>query len=502
MRRRGWKFWVVRGVAFAASGLAGLADAGAQQAADPPADAQEGPRYRFIERYADPREDHRLAGTLDQYRVAFRQTIAIAQDRPRGTPIRQEITHEATYLERPARVSATKPGKVVSTVRRYESARSKPDPRPLQAGPWPLEGLTVWVHLPEGGAHQILSLTPRRRLRDVEFRNVYDQIAVTELPSLLPPRPIRKGDTWAVSQEGAELLLGAIPDGGELKGTLVEVRDDPKGGGGKITAVMEIAGRLAGANSEVGLRARVHFAYDPPPPGGGKAGGDTIDAVGAIVKLSMGQSEDAGLTARDDRLRSKTVRQLVLERRFGAGAEVPLLEIPDPPPKATPENSWITFADPNERFSFRHPQELRLVTGGLGASPDSLFLIRTSPELGDLSVKLFFMAKVQLKPDDAFRQIFKAVREERRLGLQQGEYRTLNWKGKRVLHKEATLKPPGPADAEGARAVTLDAYLIQFAQDASLIVEATTSQDPPADDRKEVEEMLKTFRVGRPPKDE
>jgi hypothetical protein len=50
----------------------------------------------------------------------------------------------------------------------------------------------------------------------------------------------------------------------------------------------------------------------------------------------------------------------------------------------------------------------------------------------------------------------------------------------------------------GVQRVHFDGYVIHFATapDASLVVHATTAQDPPSAFRKDVEEMLKTFQWG------
>ena len=61
--------------------------------------------------------------------------------------------------------------------------------------------------------------------------------------------------------------------------------------------------------------------------------------------------------------------------------------------------------------------------------------------------------------------------------------------GMKVFRIEAALKPP----ARGPR-VHFDAYLIQFGDQASLIAIATTTKDAVPTFRREVEQVLKTFR--------
>ena len=70
----------------------------------------------------------------------------------------------------------------------------------------------------------------------------------------------------------------------------------------------------------------------------------------------------------------------------------------------------------------------------------------------------------------------------------------------RVYRIEAALKPGGAA-GKNVQRIYLDHYLVLFTQNQSLVVEAMTGQDSPVPFRKQVEEILKTYRLApsRPP---
>ena len=63
----------------------------------------------------------------------------------------------------------------------------------------------------------------------------------------------------------------------------------------------------------------------------------------------------------------------------------------------------------------------------------------------------------------------------------------------KVYRIETAVRPIGAA-AKGARRTHCDNYLVLFGQNESLTVEAMTAQDNPLPFRKQVEDMLKTFR--------
>jgi len=471
----------------------------AQEAAAPPAGQEADPLYRFIERYAAPKDERKAKGAIGQYRVALKQTIRTVTDNPRGAPNREERVRQAIYSERPAEISSIDSTQVISLVRHYESFRTTPDLRSKPSDPWPMDGLTIWYSAQPGDFPKILNLTPGRKLRDQEYTFAAEQVFLPDLAAALPsPLPARRGDTYRVAKEGVVALIGTAVDEGGFEGKLLEVRDDPKAG--KRVAVFDVHGRVVTeAGGDVNLNARIEFAFDPPPRGGesrepaaakseAKVQEQPVEVFGGVTKVLMRNVETAGLAGPNNRGRRRIDRQLILERQLVT--EGPALVIPDPVPAETPENSWLTSIDPQKRFHFRHPQGLRIQR-----SPPGQVILGDSPsEREGRQVVLFYEEKSQKQPDDVFRKIFEGVRTARRAGLAPGAYQTLNWPGVRVLRKDAALK----AGAAGGTTTQLDAYVIQFARDATLIAEATCPKERAVPFRKDVEEMLKSFQVGPP----
>ena len=76
-----------------------------------------------------------------------------------------------------------------------------------------------------------------------------------------------------------------------------------------------------------------------------------------------------------------------------------------------------------------------------------------------------------------------------------------DWKpaGMKVYRIEAALRLAASRAATGQRRVHLDYYLVLTSRPESLVVNATTVQDPPIEFRKQTEAMIKTFRFGPPP---
>ena len=73
------------------------------------------------------------------------------------------------------------------------------------------------------------------------------------------------------------------------------------------------------------------------------------------------------------------------------------MDIPNPPPKATPENSWVLYVDPLSKFTLRFPQDLR---SALDKKSGKVVL---SSKDGDLDVVLTFVEKGGLKPEVVFK---------------------------------------------------------------------------------------------------
>ncbi|HEX8199903.1 MAG TPA: hypothetical protein VF590_05410, partial [Isosphaeraceae bacterium] len=288
---------------------------------------------------------------------------------------------------------------------------------------------------------------------------------------------------------------------GSLDGTLAGVRiDDPKAG--QATATIEVAGRVQAGRAEVAVGARIRFVFTPPPPlppavgepAPASAGDGTIDAPGAITRLDLAQVEAPG-AGRDSASRPRK-RELILERRLGDPQDFPL-PLPKAEPVPSPENSWLTHVDPRLRFHFRHPQDLLPQPA---PEPGVILLAHRRPEGADL-VRLEPAPGTLLQPEAITRR--KAA-EWGTLDLQvvPGSPRWLpeaEWPGQRVYRFEAALKP-GARGSHGISRVHFDGYVVHFGRDASLYAEGMTSQDPPTPFRDQVEDLLRTFTLGPPPR--
>jgi len=188
-------------------------------------------------------------------------------------------------------------------------------------------------------------------------------------------------------------------------------------------------------------------------------------------------------------------RELVFERKR-PGSEPPLA-ITEPPPVATPENSWLTFADPKGRYHLRHPQEFQ--PKFFPDSPDSVTLARFRPDGSDDLLGLTYVANPRGRPEEAFKQRIEDWRKEGvevLPGLSE-KLPDAEWPGMAIYHMEAALTN---ANEPGRPAVRryYDAYEIQFSRNVNLIIAASTFLDDPSPFRAQVRAMLKTIKLGAP----
>ncbi len=458
-------------------------------------------RYRFIERYA-PTEDGAKPEVITQYRVAIRETIKTSVDNPQGTPQRNETTLQTISSERASQFSGT--GAVTAVVRRYEAFRVTPVP----SGGRLLEGLTLWYRPRAGQAPQILNLTEKATLRDLEYNVAARQVYLPDLTAVLPALPSRVGERWKVPLTAAQAMLGERPTRGEpLMATLQEVKPGAKGP--MWVALIGVTGRAYLQGGETLVNARIRFEFAPPTAadaGPDRARGEagTVDARGAITEIRLALATTVGLAAPDDRLRRTQTRELVLERQRGTGG--PPLAIPEPAPTPTEENSWLTYDDPKGRFHFRHPQDFRPAPR---AGADAVDLVQFRPEgLGVVTLQM------QVKGDDpaadrqnldpeTHRTRLNAEWAAGRLDVKRGPVGWLpeaDWAESqlKVYRIEAVLKPPAD-DAAGRQSRSFDYYLVLTRRAESLTVAATTVQDPSLGFRDQVEAILKTYKLGPAP---
>jgi hypothetical protein len=510
--------------------LAGVARAqGPEAPARPPGAAtvaDPGTRFRFVERYAVEPERARPE-VLSQYRVAVLETIKSTTEKPQGAPDRSEVSFRTIYTERPARVGSGSGGDVLDAVRRYDAFRPVPDrSRPGDARP--LEGLTVWYHPRVQDEPQILSLG-ERELTEKEYLFASRQMFLPDLRALLPSIPARVGDSWRVPASAARALL-CDPSARtrDLSAKLVDVRQEKAGAGAgtppRWVAVIAITGRAVLAmTGDTGLSAELEFTFTPPGRGdaaakaakGAEADESTVEARGSLTELRMAVSATAPVSADPkERRRHITTREFVLQRRPPAEGALGL-SVPGTPPTPTEANSWLTVMPPADpkvpRFTFRHPQEL-LPPPGLPAAADEVNLWDRWPEPRD-ELSFVLVEKTgkpevdrQFRDPEYHRKQMLAQWDKERLEVVQGPHEWLpaaDWTphNMKVWRMQAALKETRRETRAMPRSY-IDFYLVLFGRDETLLVTATTSQDPPAAFRKQTEAILKTFRFdpAKPPR--
>ncbi|MBX6313416.1 MAG: hypothetical protein IRY99_10945, partial [Isosphaeraceae bacterium] len=419
-------------------------------------------RYRFLERYA-LKGRRAEPGLIDQYRVAFKETLKTETETARGTPRREEWVRQAIFAERPAAISSLNEGLVTDLVRRYDKVHIVPNPWARLSGRDSWEGLTLWLHIQPSGPPRVMVLSEGRPLMAQEYRFATDHLYVPDLGFVLPELPSRVGDTWRIPRQGTSALVDSAISSGVLTGRLMTVRPDPDGlgmiavidAGGRLGTLQEqgtVHGRPEIIEGKTAINARLEFAFPPPSPTSGTAHreeeGPIVDARGAIIRVRLAQVDEVP-QGPDSRLRRTTRRELVLERHLGAeGGE---LIVPDPPPQPTVENSWLLYLDPEGRYHFRFPQEFQ-VAPAPGAGPGTLALTRERPEGGDM-VMLDFRDKAQIRPEEFFQSVLKTWKE-RVFEVLPGATQVLpeaDFPDVRVHRTEAAMKVPSRGGVSGAR---------------------------------------------------
>jgi hypothetical protein len=483
-------------------------------------------KYRFIEKYAldtDPaRHD-------SQYMVASKDTIRTQTEKPQGAPDRTEHIYQTIYTEAPLQVN--KLGEVIEAMRRYDSFRLVKGSSQLPSyNPPILEGLTISWKLAPGKTPQVLSLNDNRSLRQLEYEATVDQLFLPRLTAILPRTPIRVGDTWRILRQAGQTLVGRLPEAGEyaLDGTLTEVRRAASGT--TLTAVFELAGQIELEEGPGEVKAQIHFVFDLPvvappstepgaaPKPAAAATADTaanrkqevVEARGRISRVLMGRSLVSSIPG-EDRLKRFMSRELNLERRplpttsATPGGRGTPLERPSAPTIADEAHAWLVYDDPQGRFHFSHPQELRLDPGQL-MDPNSVGLVDRQP-MGDTVLFIQYQPKSsdpardrQLRDPEYHRRNFQSTWEKRRSQIVPGSSGWLpeaEWKAdkRRVYRIEAALKQTD-TDAGAAPRVYCDYYLVLFATNQSIAVTAMTVQDPHVNFRKQVEDVIRNFEFG------
>jgi hypothetical protein len=463
-------------------------------------------RYQFQERYTA--EEKGSSAAIGQYRVGMRQIVTASEETRQGGPRTMRSTIKSVFLERPAVVDAG--GIVSAAIRRYEKfdqSSMPPDTRKPK-GPRPLEGMTLWYQR-QSGDPVILSLTEGRGLREKEFRYaVHYDIFFPNLLALLPTRAIRIGDTWAVSSTGVGNIVGqAIAHGNPLKGKLENVTktaDRPD-----YEAIMSISGRVTVPSGETAVNAELVFTFPPPRPSADPAATKddadegTMIASGGITELRMATVKTEA-QPENVRLRHIIKREIVLNRQLSSPAA--LLPIPSPLPTPSETNSWLTYEDPQGRYTFRHPQDFAIVSDvdgnlvelqrfrGASSEPDQ-FNLEIRPKTGDAAAD-----RENRDPTVMTNQV-KADWTQDKLDIRLGPAAwqpDTDWGPSKLkvyrLNAALTDRPPGKRPVR----LNADVYLVLTTRDDCFLVQATTALDPPGPFRKQVEALIKTVQFGSP----
>jgi hypothetical protein len=489
--------------------VAGRAGAQIPDAAPAPAPAAAAPgidlgrRYRFAEKFvvadAPKRPDE-----VVQHLVAFRETLSTLTDNPGAAAKAVETVIQARYAERVAALSPLDGREVKAVVRQYQAVRFTPEPPPAAGGAnRPFEGLLLWYERRPGERPLVLSLTPGRTLSDTEYYLSSQHLFAPALVGALPELPVRKGDTYRVPRAGAEALLGQAVSEGVLTGTFQDILPAAGAGNPRPVAVFDVSGEVKVQTDfgaiPVGLHAQLRFAFEPPA---GPAVEATVDAPGHITRLAMAQEMSVPIDP-SRRLLQSMRREFVLDRRTDPAAVGAPLAVPDPAPTPTPENSWLTYADPKGRFRVRHPQDFR---PSPGADADTLQLVAMRRE-GPNLIMIRLQPNAELEPEAIRKGRFASWTADgiNPVAGEAGPLPEADWPGRRVYHFDARLVPPtgNGAPAGGAAAgagagdgsIMFDGYVVRTGRDTGLYAEATTPGQGEAHDafRRSVETILQNF---------
>ncbi len=482
---------------------------GGNPLAPPPAQVGDlSTRFRLIERYTTTPEKADPAD-VSQYRVALRDVMKLVTENPQGAPDRFETTVQVIFTERPAVVNTS--GVVTDTVRRYEAFRvTPPVPGTKPSAPRVLEGLTVWEKFHPGANPTITSLTPDRPLYEDDFRDNTRVVVLPELAAALPALPSRVGDRWRLPRNAANALLGDRPmDDEPLTGTLVDVHKTEKGT--EMEAVIGVSGRvkMPPNKADTLLNAQLIFTFTPSAPNSNPAPGAAttttvapVEARGRITVVRLAKSSVSAVPGSNGRLRRTLTHELILQRPL-ADLGAPLA-VPAEEPKPNLDNSWLWFVDPQDRYRFRHPQDLQrdddnpeddvvpFVRRGLGPLPEKVFEIKVLPKTGKAGID-----RDNRDPEFLVKSLTKEWTEAKQEVIRgpSGWLPEADWSPYKlkVYRIEAALKLTSAAPRDAQR-IFADYYLILTPRNETLVVTTMTPLDPPQAYREEVEQLLRTIK--------
>jgi hypothetical protein len=460
-------------------------------------------RYRFIQRYA-VREDQEVDDAIGLYQVAIKDVSRhwVNADDPAEKPT--EEARLTIFAERAAEASGLTG--VSATIRRYEKFEARPA-GPVNAGGPPIDGLTIWYRPQLNEGPLILSLSEGRHLTERDYEIAARQVFMPTLAAVLPAVPVRVGDSWRIPRKALQAMLGE-PElrADSVTGKFLELHRDADG---KSTyAVVGIAGKVYGTFTETSLNAQVRFAF--PTPGAEKADdpktkGATaparpvdeslVEAHGAITELRMASVSTGPVTGGSKGQRFRTMHEVVLETKPGQAGGADAIKLV-PAPEVTEANSWLTHHDPKGRFTFEHPQSLRPPERYQFATrPDEspVLLVKSRMDGRDL-VRIEAFAKEQTP--EALKERLTKQWAQMQVEVIPGNEEWLpesDWPSMKVFRIEAALKLPSRTP-RGSR-LHYDAFLVKPSKDVCVTVVATTSRDAVAPFRRDIERMIKTFRL-------
>lgn len=446
-------------------------------------------RYRFREVFA-VKNVEALPGEIAQSRNAFRETLTMTVDSPKGAPLKSQRTRQLIYSERPALLGQG--GRVDAVVRRFETFRFDPAPQGIELDKKkPLEGLTVFAMRAAEGEN-VLSLVDNRQITDLEHQVATTVFSIMNDSELLPTGALRIGDNWQLSSTAARLLVGRGKiRSSTLNGTLKSVQPKPQDES-MVTAVFGINGNVVTdlGTCDLNLEYRFEFSLQAASNEAAVARGAVRDvgnvlAVGGnISRLILAQIEVSDLPGSDGRLKQVFDRKLIFERQVG-GRQTPI-ELPAEPPVATKENSWLVYEDSNNRFRMIHPPVLKPRI----EDENSIMFVSTGPAQEFVRLDL---DGADIKPEGLRKDLENEWKAEGFDILAVSEDALEDWGDRRVHRIEAALQ--SPANANKVRS-QFDAYVIQYPQNnTTVLAESITFSDRPASFRDSVEEMLKTIEL-------
>jgi hypothetical protein len=456
-------------------------------------------RYRFIEQY-DVGAGVPPAGTLGTYRVAFKTTNKESEDQPNNrAPLLTQSSIQMIYTERAAGLATFDSQMVTDVIRHFDTVRITPEPpaeskaaRPSH----PLEGMMLWIRPKPTAVAEVFNLSPERPLKVYDFMLAGTPIWLPSLVNLLPNTnlsapPKKVGESWPLVGTAARALLGVQVGTGALKAKLEEVIPNAKAGG-DWTAVISVAGQVQAGPTEASVNARILFTFAPPtaPRTAEGAASDVpenvVEAHGAITEIRM--STVNSMPLENPRLRLTNRREFVLQRQIRYDG--PPLEVPNPAPKPTEENSWLTYTDPQGAFQLRFGQEL-LLNLETSDPPNKLVLESERSEGMKRASIYVFGAKEKFQPETLSKDLLTNL-EKRGFEITRGAAGWLpepDWPGMKVYHFDAA------ATAVNGTRSQLYGYYVHMGQNPWFFVDGGTTVDPPTPFRKEVEGIIRSIKL-------